>query len=348
MEDLVLLLSLIAALSLGLSAFFIQRYYRLKKELVKTLKDLKIKEQIFWNLPICGILMKKDGVVAVNKCAMEILGVNPKLDQIERIFIKKGKKVKTMEIDLSEDHRLILWIDITESESLKEAYKMALSYLSHELKTPLAVAVGYSERIEDQLGKSDLPPDWAENFYKLRNALVSLEKLLKRLFSGIEYLAKEVRMEKERVSMNEVLEEAIFWAQPLAEDKKIRLEVKTQGNFYVLGSSHLLTQAVFNVLENAIKVSPFNGVIVIELYPLGENKTCLSIRDFGPGIAPDRLSLLGMPFMKFGNTEGTGLGLFITKRIVEAHGGELRFSLPSDRGLEVKIILPESLGVHSV
>lgn len=348
MEDFFLLLSLITALSLGLSLFFILRYRRLKRDLVKILKDLKIKEQIFWNLPICGILMEKDELIAVNKCAMEILGVNPRLDQIEKIFSKKGRKTRTIEIDLSENYRLILWIDITESESLKEAYKMALSYLSHELKTPLAVAVGYSERIEDQLKKSALSIDWAENFYKLRTALISLEKLLKRLFSGIEYLAKEVRMKKEKVSINEVLEEAVFWAQPLTEDKKIKLEVKTQGNFYVLGSSHLLTQAVFNVLENAIKVSPSNGVIIIELYPLGENKVCLSIRDFGPGIAPEKLPLLGMPFMKFGNTEGTGLGLFITKKIVEAHGGELRFNLPSDKGLEVKIILPENLDVYSV
>lgn len=341
MKDLVFLLTFLVVFLLSLFLFWFLRYRRLKKEFLRTQRKLRITEQIFWNLPICGILLKKDRVIAVNKCAMEILGVNPKLDQVEEIFNKKGRKTKPVEIDLLEDYRLILWLDITESESLKEAYKMALSYLSHELKTPLAVAVGYLERIEEQLERYPVSEEIAKNFKKLGTALVNLEKLLKKLFSGIEYLAKDIFLENEKINLTEVLQEAIFWVQPLAEDKKIKFEVKSQGDFYVVGSSHLLTQAIFNVLENAVKASFLNGVILIEVYPLGDKRVCLSIRDFGPGIEPEKISLLGMPFMRFGNTEGTGLGLFITKKIIEAHRGEIKFNLPAGGGMEVKMILPE-------
>jgi len=215
---------------------------------------------------------------------------------------------------------------------------MALSYLSHEFKTPIAIALGYTDRLESLLEREKTSEEIKEAFSKVKSSLKNLERLLKKLFSSLDYLAKEVKLKKEVLSLKEIIEEALFWASPLAEDKEVEIELKMEEDLKISGSAELLTQAFFNVIENAIKASPKKGKITISFYPY-DYKILITIRDRGPGVPEEKLSLLGMPFFKLSNTEGTGLGLFITRKIIEAHGGEIKFSLPQDGGLEVKIFL---------
>lgn len=308
-------------------------------------KHLEQLERLYKNslyyLPFELILLKGEEIIFFNKRALENLGGYPRLADLKRLTQRKGKKFELLEVSFSEAYRLLLFLDVTERESFKEAYQMALSYLSHELKTPLAIAVGYLERLGEALKKERVNEETLALYQKTQEAFQRLEKLLKKLFSGIEYLAKDIKISKERLNLKELIEEALFWVSPLAEEKGIIFDFQIEEGITLLGSPELLIHALFNILENAVKASPPKEKIEIRAFSTAENQVELYIRDYGPGVEPEKLPLLGMPFFKLRDNEGMGLGLFITKRIVEAHGGGLNFSLPPGRGLEVSISMPK-------
>lgn len=337
--DFLLFLILIFLIFLGILAYLLKRLQKLKFEKEKEEKLRRLFQEVFNKLPVEALIIKNKEPLFLNRKALENLGPNPEISKIKEHFKKKGKKIEFFEIELDKEEKLFLIFDVTEKEALKETYQMALSYLSHEFKTPFTIALGYTERLESLLEKGATLEEIKEPFLKVKESLKNLERLLKKLFSGLDYLAKEVKLRKEVFSLKEIIEEAFFWAGPLAEDKGVELELKMEEELKVSGSAELLTQAFFNVIENAVKVSPKQGKVTVCCYPYNHKKVLISVKDKGPGVPEEKLSLLGMPFFKLRNTDGTGLGLFITRRIIEAHGGEIRFFLPKDGGLEVRILL---------
>lgn len=338
MNDLLLLV--ITVILVFFLLFFLSFYFfiRERKQRKKAEEVRDLFEKIFHNLPFEAILFKDREIVRMNRRALETLGADPKIEDFLTGVNRKGRKFEALEVSLSENYRLLILQDVTERESLKSAYQMALSYLSHELKTPFAIASGYLERLEDSFRKGN-PSE--ELLIKTKEAFQRMEKLLRKLLSSIEYLAKDIRIKREEIRVRELIEEALFWVSPLAEEKSVEIEFSEDlENLRVRGAPDLLIQALFNVIENAVKASPPGKKVVIKTYTLNASKIVLSIRDFGPGVSSDKLSLLAMPFFKLRDDEGLGLGLFITKRIIEAHGGTINFSLPQGGGLEVQIILP--------
>lgn len=323
---------------LGIILFLLQKYQKNKKALLEILKQRDLFLKALYEFPLEIIIIKNKEISFLNKKALESFGINPKISELRKGFNKKGKKFEIQEISLTKDTNLLLFLDITERESLKEAYQVALSYLSHELKTPLTIAKGYLEKLKNSL-EILLSPEKKEILQNTQKSFEKLEKLLKKLFSGLDYLAKEIKFSKELVNLKECLEEAIFWVSPLAEDKGVRLEKYFKNHLFCYGSAELLTQAFFNLLENAVKASPEGGIVTIKVSEFYPNQIIISITDQGPGVPSEKLPLLGMPFFKLQASDGMGLGLFITKRIIEAHNGILKFYLPPSGGFEVQVLL---------
>lgn len=333
------LLLLLFLLSLLISIYLIIRIKRLNKELKEISLSQELYEKIFKNLPFETILLKNLQIMQMNQKALENFGLNPNLKELKKELQKKGKYYEILEIPLDSKHKLVLLTDNTEIEGLKEAYKIALSYLSHELKTPLAIASTYLERLEPHIFKDSTEEEVKLLFQKVQSSFKGLERLLKKLFSSIEYLAKDIKFAKAPFNLKEAVEEAVFWVSPLAEEKRVTIEYHLQDNLIVNGSIDLFIQAIFNLAENAVKASPEGGKVIIKSLSISAEKVLLSIRDFGKGIPPEKLAFLGKPFFKLSEGEGMGLGLFIAKRIIEAHQGELKFYLPSDGGLEVNVVI---------
>ncbi|BAU23323.1 hypothetical protein THC_0938 [Caldimicrobium thiodismutans] len=338
MSDLTLLLFFLLLFLFILGITLYKKNLKLRQELSRISQLREVFSKALHEIPTEIILLHREEIFFINKKALENFGANPRLSDLIKGINKGGRRFKSLEIPLGKDYKMLVFMDITEIESYKEAYQMALSYLSHELKTPLAVAKGYLERLEDKIALSLEERD-RESFEKAKEAFEKLEKLLKKLFSSIEYLAKEIRFKREAVNLRECLEEAIFWVSPLAEDKGINIERKIPEDIFLKGSSELLTQAFFNVIENAVKVTPDGGKVEIKVYEVSSEIVSVAIRDYGPGVPPEKLPLLAMPFFKLREGEGMGLGLFITRRIIEAHGGAIKFSLPEGGGLIVEIDL---------
>ncbi|MCS7150394.1 MAG: HAMP domain-containing histidine kinase [Caldimicrobium sp.] len=340
MSDLILLLVILLVVSGSLSIFLLISYFKTKKALELAEFNKKLFEEIFHRLPVEAILIKDAQILKLNQKALENLGGNPTISEIKKNLHRKGKKFDVFEINLDSQHKILILSDITERESLREAYQIALSYLSHELKTPFAIAYGYLERLDSLLQRKTQDNEIMALYEKTKESFQRLEKLLKKLFSSIDYLAKEIRIKRESLKLKEIIEEALFWVTPLAEQKQVKMELNLEEDIFLEGSSELLTQAFFNILENAVKASPEGEKVYIKALPYNFKHILITIRDKGPGVIPEKLPLLGMPFFKLRESEGMGLGLFITKRIIEAHGGELKFNLPKERGLEVQVFLP--------
>ena len=144
-----------------------------------------------------------------------------------------------------------------------------------------------------------------------------------------------------RVALDEMLREVCDMYEPIAEDKHIALNVGTSGSLYVHGDRDLLLEAVANLVDNAIKFTPENGAVKLELLR-GEGETLLRVTDTGPGISDQEHDAVLRRFYrsdKIRNTPGVGLGLNLVSAIVKLHG--FRLIIHSGPGGRVEIICPD-------
>ncbi|MES2899879.1 MAG: ATP-binding protein [Pseudomonadota bacterium] len=201
-----------------------------------------------------------------------------------------------------------------------------LSSMSHELRTPLNAVLGFA-----QLMSSEVPPPPP-------NQQRSIDQILKggwyllRLINEILDLAMiesgKVTMSQESMSLTDVLQDCQGMIEPEAAKRGIRLEFPTLDKmFYVHADRTRVKQVMINLLSNAIKYNDTGGSVVVRCGFEGADKVRISVTDTGQGLAPEQLANLFQPFNRLGQEhkleEGTGIGLVVTKQLVELMGGTL-------------------------
>jgi signal transduction histidine kinase len=337
-----LLIFLIIALLIAIF-FLLKKFLKIKRENSLLKRELNFWIDFFSNYPFPLFIIEKDEIKWQNKKALEILGDlrGKKKDQIE-LFLKDSYWDSQV-FFLSPESTVYLLIDKREEKILKRSYEIALAYLSHELKTPFTMVKNYAEKLEEKLKEIKSFEALLKDFEALKNSLEKVERLIYKLFSSLEYLVKDLKIKKEKFSLKPAIEEVIFWVTPLCKDKNIELEVDIPEDIEIEGDKEWLMQAILNPLENAIKFSPPGEKVILKVYRRENDWINILIRDMGPGVAYEELPFLGMPFFKSSAEKGLGFGLFLTKKIVSAHGGKLRFNLPFQGGLEVLIEIPYNL-----
>jgi len=209
-----------------------------------------------------------------------------------------------------------------------------LSRMSHELRTPLAAILGFSELLATRdLGEK--PDEWARMIHVAGEHLLTLVDEIMDL-SRIE--AGTVGISTEAVSLGPLVEEAFQLMRPVAAGHDITLFepvfTEATGAAYVLADRQRLTQVVINLISNAIKYNRHRGTVTVEAEE-DEGRIRLSVADTGAGIDPDQLPRLFTPFDRLdaaaSGIDGTGLGLALSRRLVEAMGG--RIGVRSRRGI---------------
>jgi signal transduction histidine kinase len=216
--------------------------------------------------------------------------------------------------------------------------KQFISIASHELRTPLQPILGLSDVLRSSVGDNDEARQLADKiFYNAKR----LRSIIDNVLEATRIEKQLTTLNKERVDVNDLLEYVIKDAryQVSTSNKNIRLELFIDGNYnsddrsdiaednvpnaiFIDADRARLTQVFTNLLNNAIKFTT-EGVISITLKRQSDTKrVVLLIKDTGAGIPSERFARL---FAKFGteSVTGTGLGLFISKSIVEAHGGTI-------------------------
>jgi signal transduction histidine kinase/ActR/RegA family two-component response regulator len=199
-----------------------------------------------------------------------------------------------------------------------------LSRMSHELRTPLAAILGFSELLGARpLGEK--PDEWARMIHVAGEHLLTLVDEIMDL-SRIE--AGAMGISTETVSLRSLVEEAFQLMRPVAAGNGIVLHepVFDRGvTGYALADRQRLTQVVINLVSNAIKYNRPDGEVWVRVSAAGEGRTRVSVTDTGPGIEAELLPRLFTPFERLGaaasGIEGTGLGLALSRRLVESMGG---------------------------
>jgi PAS domain S-box-containing protein len=257
---------------------------------------------------------------------------------------------------------LVLQDNNVELESAKAAAEKAnlaksefLSSMSHELRTPLNAVLGFA-----QLLASGTPPPTVGQKLSIDQILQAGWYLL-RLINEILDLALiesgKVTISQEPISLTAVLQDCQTMIAPQAQKRGIQMTFPHSDNpFYILADQTRLKQVIVNLLSNAIKYNREGGAVIIQCVMNGENKVRTSVTDTGTGLSPEQLTQLFQPFNRLGQEssaeEGTGIGLVVTKRLVELMGGvigvESSVNVGSEFWVEFAALNAPELGSGSI
>ncbi|MEM8596338.1 MAG: HAMP domain-containing sensor histidine kinase [Pseudomonadota bacterium] len=229
-------------------------------------------------------------------------------------------------------------------EAVSKAKSVFLRSLSHELRTPLNAVLGLAEVMRHgNLGP--LPDRAHEAVEHIHASGRHLHDLIEDLLDLSVIEAGRFRLEESRISAEEVVTAAHAIISEQAARRGTTLSILgAQGTTFIVGDRRRLVQALVNLGSNAIKYSPDKSRIEIGLDRSADNGLDLFVRDEGPGMTEDErveaLSLFGRLESTAQSEQGLGVGLPLTRELIEAHGGRLVLSSTPGRGTTAILALP--------
>ncbi|HXG40380.1 MAG TPA: response regulator, partial [Candidatus Limnocylindrales bacterium] len=217
-----------------------------------------------------------------------------------------------------------------------------LAAMSHELRTPLNAILGFSELLLAPLRGQRLGEEEVREYAgHIHGAGRHLLELINDVLDLSKVEANRLELRYERVDVARLVAETIDTVRPLAETKHQSLDRALPGALEAEADPARLRQIVYNLLSNAIKFTPPEGRVTVELGG-DDHELRLVVVDSGPGIAPADQERIFAPFEQLtpGAGEGTGLGLALTRRLVETHGGRIELTSSPGAGSRFSVILP--------
>jgi signal transduction histidine kinase/ActR/RegA family two-component response regulator len=218
-----------------------------------------------------------------------------------------------------------------EASSTKSRF---LSSVSHELRTPLNAIIGFSElglEFDEEDNKDELFEDQISNLKQILSAGQHLLTLINEILDLAAVESGKTVLSIEPVGLEKLLEDVVSLTQPQAEKYGIKLEsrVQLEKTLCVLCDQTRLKQVLLNLISNAIKYNSEAGTVILSTEMIDLITLRINVSDTGPGIPLEKQKYLFDPFSRLGsensNTEGTGIGLTITKKLVELMGGSISF-----------------------
>ncbi|HLL83575.1 MAG TPA: PAS domain S-box protein [Longimicrobium sp.] len=221
-----------------------------------------------------------------------------------------------------------------EAERANRAKSEFLSRMSHELRTPMNSILGFSQL----LSRGTLAADQRRGVQHILTAGRHLLRLINEVLdiARIESGRQQLSLEPVRLSL--VVQEAVALARPLAAQRAITLDdgELPEGEPFVTADRQRLSQVLLNLLSNAVKYNREGGSVRLHCEVLSEDRVRVRVTDTGKGVDPAQRDQLFVPFARLGaehtEVEGTGLGLALSQRLVEAMGGTLMLEESSDEG----------------
>ncbi len=224
-----------------------------------------------------------------------------------------------------ENNRLLLET-ITAREEADQANRAKsefLSRMSHELRTPLNAILGFAQIF----AMDDLTTQQSKGINHILRAGKHLLGLINEVLDITRIEVGKLSISPESIRVKEVIEEAVDMAQALATQNNIQIEMASLPVEYVHADRQRLKQVLLNLLTNAIKYNREGGKVFVDCLVLPGAKIHIRIRDTGPGISPELQKRLFVPFERLGaersTVEGTGLGLSLSKSLIQTMGGVL-------------------------
>ncbi|MFC4553975.1 sensor histidine kinase [Georgenia faecalis] len=236
---------------------------------------------------------------------------------------------------------VIVYQDLTAEMAAVSEREDFISAVSHELRTPLTSILGYLELVIDD---PEVPGEARGNLEVVERNAQRLQRLIGDLLTAGQTRRGELSIVRSTTDLADVVRDAVVSVWPRADAAGITVTARVGTGFPVAGDRARLAQVVDNLLSNAVKYSRPSGTVDVALRRDGA-AIHLLVTDDGIGIAPvDQPRLFGRFFraeaVRNGPVQGTGLGLHISRQIVEAHGGTLALESELGQGTRVRMTLP--------
>ena len=233
-------------------------------------------------------------------------------------------------------------------ENLKEAAilkRQLVCALAHDIKAPLNVILGHSELLAGEYGGR---PSQEEKVSSLKCVKENIHRILSLITDFLDVSKLETltpQFAREFVQMNMIAQDVILQHMVIAREKNLNLALDLDPNLKTtMADDNQLQRALWNLVANAIKFTPSGGSVTVTT-AMRKRKVAIQVKDTGIGIPKEELPRLFLEFQRLDGTahiEGTGLGLFIVKTIVESHGGSVAVESELGAGSTFTILLPSS------
>jgi len=222
-----------------------------------------------------------------------------------------------------------------EVEELKNNF---LSMMSHDLKTPIAKIQGIVDRL--LLNSSN---DLTSDLKSLRRSADDLHRYIQSILNVTRVEAKELKVRREVIDINEIIDRVICSIRPLAQEKFIRIDQNLEPMFSIEADPGLIQEVILNLVENAIKYTPDGGHILVSSQEINDS-VIVTVEDTGVGIEENDIDRVWGKFNRGTNVhfqiKGTGLGLYLVKYFVELHGGNVFLESRPGAGTKVGFSIP--------
>ncbi len=225
------------------------------------------------------------------------------------------------------------------AEAARHQLQQFLGMISHDLRSPLTAVYGYAQVLQLHLDQGDLEVS-RKNARSIRDAAQRMQRLVDDLLVAARLGEGHFEIQLAPMDLAACLRGIVTDQQSNASNH--RLIVDAPANLLITADRARIDQAVTNLVSNAIKFSPDGSQVVVRLTCSNETAR-LAVTDRGPGIPADQIPYLFQPFSRLNrdrSTTGTGLGLFITKGIVDSHGGHIWVESARGQGSTFFVTLP--------
>lgn len=232
---------------------------------------------------------------------------------------------------------IAMLLDVTRQRDLENLKANFLANVSRDLRSPLTAILGYVELLDRVGPMNEQQRDFIGRIIFSAHSITAL--LTKAL--DLEKIEVETDGGREAVSMGHILEYSLEGMRKRIDQKSLQFEVFVDDQLRpVSGNPVRLRQLIGNLLDNAIRFTPTNGFVRVDLY-LESDFVVLVVADTGVGISPEEQPYIFERFYRGSNSsDGSGLGLSIVKSIVEQHGGRIWVESQVNKGSTFTVMLP--------
>jgi signal transduction histidine kinase len=221
-----------------------------------------------------------------------------------------------------------LYEESKQKEKLAVVGQMAAS-IAHEIRNPLSALKGFTQLQQERDGST-------ESYYPIM--LNEIDRI-NLIVSDLLIIGKPNSSAKQAASIGEILKYVISIIEPQAVRQSVGIHVSIQDHVPLIHcDENQIKQVFINLVKNAVESMPDGGTVTIEVQ-YSHNEFVVGVTDEGEGIPQDKIAMLGEPFFTT-KPNGTGLGLMVTKKIIEEHGGTLHIRNNPDKGAAIQVVLP--------